>query len=74
MVEPVLHRRFSQYREFSPQPATPKRGGTVGARTVSGGCDSQVYLFDHLSALAILRNEKTAPRIPCLASCRTALE
>src|ERR1035441_10717958 len=24
-------------------------GGTEGERTVSGGCDPQVYLFDHLS-------------------------
>ena len=26
-------------------------GGMEGALTVSGGCDAQVYLFDHLFAL-----------------------
>ena len=36
--------------ESSPQPAILKRGDTVGARTVSGGCEPQVQLFDRLSA------------------------
>ena len=33
--------------------------GTVGARTVSGGWDLQVQLFDHLPALAFRKSEKT---------------
>ena len=32
MGETILQRRFSHYRESSPQPATRKRGGTVGER------------------------------------------
>ena len=32
----------------------------VGARTVSGGCEAQVQLFDRLSAVPFLTNEKTA--------------
>ena len=30
-----------------------ERWGTVGERTVSGGCDPQVHLFDHLSSLVV---------------------
>src|ERR1039457_3045929 len=41
-----------------------KGGGTEGERTVSGGCDPQVYLFDHLSGLVFRTNEKTSPQFP----------
>ena len=43
-------------------------GGKEGERTVSGGCDPQVYLFDHLPAPVILTNEKTSPSAGFLTS------
>ena len=45
-------------------------GGTEGAWTVSGGCDPQVYLFDHLSAPVFRTNEKTSPQIPSWPLCQ----
>ena len=32
--------------------------------TLSGGCDPQVYLFDHLTILASCTNEKNIPFLP----------
>src|ERR1039457_5388463 len=58
---------FSLLRILSPGSHSQARGhggGTEGERTVSGGCDPQVYLFDHRSALVFLTNEKTSPQIP----------
>ena len=57
---------FSVLRNLCPasQPqAWGHGGGKEGEWTVSGGCDPQVYLFDHLSALVFRTNEKTAPQI-----------
>ena len=53
-----------------PDPHASKGGETVGRRwgdgvgmvpgwTLSGGCDAQVYLFDHLPSLVLHTNEKT---------------
>ena len=45
----------------SPPQAWGRGEGTVRARTVSGGCNPQVYLFDHLSQN---RRWKAALKIP----------
>src|ERR1035441_8467414 len=53
-------RQLLNIEDSHPSQPPPKRGGTVGARTVSGGCEAQVQLFDRLSAVPFLTNEKTA--------------
>src|ERR1039458_9013783 len=51
---------FSILRILTPVSHPQSVEARWGARTVSGGCDPQVRVFDRLSAVPSLTNEKTA--------------